>query len=80
MPFYAYKCRSCDAGFEALVGMNDAPPACPECGAPDPVRQLSRVAQTGKAEAIFASARKQAAAEGHFSNYSKAEKSKIKTS
>ncbi|TCP62371.1 putative FmdB family regulatory protein [Rhodovulum bhavnagarense] len=78
MPIYAYKCLSCEAGFEVLAGMNEAAPLCPECGATDPLRQLSRVAATGKIETLFASARKQAAAEGHFSNYSKAEKDRIK--
>lgn len=79
MPLYAYKCRTCEATFEALVGMNDTAPVCPDCGATDPARQLSRVASTGKTEALFASARKQASKEGYFTNYSKAEKSKIKT-
>ncbi|WP_269099284.1 hypothetical protein [Mangrovicoccus ximenensis] len=35
---------------------------------------MSRVAPPGKAKGILASARKQAAREGHFSNYSASER------
>ncbi|MBK1635913.1 FmdB family zinc ribbon protein [Rhodovulum adriaticum] len=79
MPIYAYRCRSCAAEFELLVRASDeTAPACPECSSTDLSQRVSRVAPPGKAEGIFASARKQAATEGHFSNYSKAEKSRIK--
>lgn len=78
MPIYNYRCTACEATFEKLMGMKDPTPVCPSCGSPEVSRQLSRVATTGKAEAIFASARKQAAREGHFSNYSKSERPKLK--
>jgi len=79
MPIYNYRCNACDAEFELLVPLSsETAPACPGCESTDLTRLLSRVAPPGKVAGIFASARKQAAKEGHFSNYSKAEKAKLK--
>ncbi len=75
MPYYSYRCTQCEADFEELVPISAAAaPACPDCGSAEVKQQLSRVAPPGKAKGILASARKQAAKEGHFSNYSKAER------
>lgn len=42
MPIYEYTCRKCGKNFEHLQRSRTAPaPACPECGAPKPVKQLS---------------------------------------
>ncbi|WP_172327717.1 zinc ribbon domain-containing protein [Mangrovicoccus sp. HB161399] len=75
MPYYSYRCSQCETAFEELVPLGAAsPPPCPECGSAEVKQQLSRVAPPGKAKGIIASARKQAAKEGHFSNYSKSER------
>jgi putative FmdB family regulatory protein len=34
MPIYEYQCTACQHGFEELVSMSAANPACPECGKP----------------------------------------------
>ena len=79
MPIYDYHCRACQAGFELLVrGSSATPPACPHCGSTELERQLSRVAPPGQSATLVARARRQAAAEGHFSHYSRAEKAKLK--
>lgn len=78
MPIYAYRCTACATEFEALVRSGDTPPDCPDCGASNPQRCLSRVAPPGQSAKLLAGARRQAAAEGHFSNYSKSERTKGK--
>ncbi|ARE40427.1 Reverse gyrase [Rhodovulum sp. P5] len=79
MPIYNYRCNACEAEFELLVRLSsDTAPTCPECDSSDLTRMVSRIAPPGKSAEIFASARKQAAKEGHFSNYSKSERPKIK--
>ncbi|MEX5729070.1 putative FmdB family regulatory protein [Rhodovulum iodosum] len=79
MPIYNYRCQDCAASFERLVPMtDDTPPACPECASTDVARLLSRVSPPGKSAGLVAEGRRQAAKEGHFSNYSKAERSKLK--
>jgi len=79
MPIYTYRCSSCETEFEVLSRLGDEAPACPECGALDVKRAVSRIAPAGKTAGAIASARRQAAAEGHFSNYSKAERAKVKS-
>lgn len=76
MPLYSYRCTACDHGFETLVRASDPPPVCPSCGAADPARQLSGIAAEGKSGALIQGARKMAAREGHFSNYSRSERPK----
>ena len=73
MPLYDYHCKSCDAEFELLVRSSTVP-TCPKCGATELERAVSRIAPAGKIEAIRASNRRQAAREGHFSNFSAAER------
>ena len=76
MPMYDYPCRACQADFELLV-RSTTTPTCPHCASTALDRQLSRIAPAGTSAAIIASGRKAAAREGHFSNYSKAERSKL---
>ncbi len=76
MPIYDYHCSACQADFELLV-RSTTTPTCPHCASTALDRQLSRIAPAGTSAAIIASGRKAAAREGHFSNYSKAERSKL---
>lgn len=78
MPIYSYRCASCAAEFELLVKISsDTVPACPQCAGTDLTQLLSRIAPAGKTAGLVANARQQAAKEGHFSNYSKAERKSI---
>lgn len=76
MPLYDYHCESCQAEFELLVRASSVP-TCPHCGSTDLARAVSRIAPAGKIEAIRMSNRRRAAREGHFSNLSQAERSKL---
>jgi putative FmdB family regulatory protein len=76
MPLYDYHCKACDSEFELLVRASTVP-ACPQCGSTDLERAVSRIAPAGKIEAIRASNRRAAAAQGHFSNFSPAERAKL---
>jgi len=76
MPLYDYRCKACRAEFELLVRAGTAP-VCPQCGTTELERAVSRIAPAGKIEAIRASNRRQAAREGHFSNFSAAERAKL---
>jgi putative FmdB family regulatory protein len=77
MPIYDYRCPACQKEFELLVRSSTVP-ACPQCGSTTLERRLSLTAPQGTTQAIIASGRRAAAREGHFSNYSKAERAKIK--
>jgi len=77
MPMYDYRCSACGVAFEMLV-RGSAVPACPQCASTTLERQLSLTAPQGTSKALIASGRRAAAREGHFSNYSAAERSKIK--
>lgn len=77
MPIYDYRCSTCGQHFELLVRSSDTP-ACPHCAGTALERQLSRPAPPGTSRATIAAGRRLAAKEGHFSNYSAAERSKIK--
>lgn len=45
MPIYEYVCSRCENGFEHLARtVNEAPPACPECGAKGAHKQFSTFA------------------------------------
>jgi putative FmdB family regulatory protein len=77
MPLYDYHCPQCQADFELLVRASGVPP-CPHCGATELERaQVSRLAPAGKIEAIRMSNRRLAAREGHFSNLTSGERSKL---
>ena len=76
MPLHDYQCNACQAGFELLVRAGSVP-SCPNCRSTDLQRLVSRIAPAGKIEAIRRSNRRAAAAQGHFDNYSPAERAKL---
>lgn len=73
MPIFDFLCRECGRGFESLVRAS-ATPVCPVCGSGNVEKQVSLPAPQGKSRDMIARARSQAAREGHFSNYSAAER------
>jgi len=76
MPLYDFRCNTCNRTIEMLAKA-DSTPACPACG--DAMEKLVSAPQApGKSAGIIASARAQAAKEGHFSNYKKSERPKTK--
>jgi putative FmdB family regulatory protein len=77
MPIYDFVCSECQLEFEALVRAADTP-VCPECGSAKVKKLLSLPAAPGKSKEIIAKARRQAAREGHFSNYSASERPRRK--
>lgn len=77
MPIYDFLCTRCEHPFESLVRGMDTP-ACPECGSTQVKKLLSAPNAQGRTKAIVASARRQAAREGHFSNYSASERPRRK--
>lgn len=77
MPLYDYRCTACGQQFELLVRSSTVP-ACPHCAATALERLVSLTAPQGTSQAIIAAGRRAAAKEGHFSNYSKAERAKLK--
>ena len=76
MPLYDYHCPACGHRFEALVRAGSTA-ACPQCGSNALERQISAPVPPGQSKSIIASARRQAAREGHLSNFSKAERGKL---
>ena len=51
MPIFEYECKKCGHQFEALLKSASSPaPECPECGASDAKRLLSRFAAASKTE------------------------------
>ncbi len=76
MPLYTYRCKACDQLSEMLVRSSDTP-ECPACGSRDLERQIGATAPPGKSGAVLKNARAAAAREGHFSNYSRAERGKL---
>ena len=76
MPLYSYRCKACGHEFETLVRSSDIP-ACKSCNSQDLDKLLSLTAPEGKSKTILKGARSMAAKEGHFSNYSRAEKSRL---
>ena len=76
MPLHTYVCGTCSHQFETLVRSGEEV-TCPECGGSDLSRQLGAIAPDAKSPGLLKGAREQAKREGHFSNYSRAERSKI---
>ena len=76
MPLYDFRCTGCGQRFELLVRGNAAP-VCPHCGGTALDKQISAPSPPGRSKAIIASNRRAAAREGHFSNFSAAEKAKL---
>jgi putative FmdB family regulatory protein len=77
MPLYDFRCTACQQTFELLV-RGSTEPACPHCASAALERQVSLTAPQGTSAGIIAAGRRAAAREGHFSNYSKAERAKLK--
>ena len=77
MPIYDYHCGQCHKDFELLVSHSSVP-VCPDCGSQQLEKRLSLTAPQGKTAGLVAKARTQAAKEGHFSNYSAAERPRLK--
>lgn len=73
MPIYDYRCAKCQQHFELLLNASTVA-VCPHCDSLKLEKLMSAPAAPGKRAAIVASARAQAAREGHFSNYSPAER------
>ena len=73
MPLYDYRCTACSSSFELLVRSSTVP-ACPQCGSQQLERQVSLTAPQMQSRKIIQSARRLAAREGHFSNYSASER------
>lgn len=77
MPIYDFLCSKCECLFESLVRGTDTP-VCPECGTAEVKKVLALPAAPGKSKEIIAKARRQAAREGHFSNYARSERPRRK--
>jgi putative FmdB family regulatory protein len=77
MPIFDFRCTACGQAFELLV-RGSTVPACPHCASAALERQISLTAPQGTSQAIIAAGRRAAARDGHFSNYSRAERAKIK--
>lgn len=75
MPIYDYKCLACDAVFDKLV-TSSTRVSCPECNSENLEKLVSKPAPRSFTAEIVSGARKQAAKEGHFSNYKASEKPK----
>jgi len=73
MPMFEYRCEDCGQVFELLVRSSTVP-ACPHCGSAALQKCVTAPSAPGKSKSIIAAGRKLAAKEGHFSNYSKAER------
>jgi len=73
MPIFDFHCLACGQRFELLVRSSTVM-QCPQCGSTDLAKCVSAPAPPGKSKGIIAAARRRAAKEGHFSNYSSAER------
>lgn len=76
MPIFDFHCSECDKTFELLVRSSTLP-TCPACGSPRLEKQVSLPAPQAQTPGLVSRARTQAAKEGHFSNYSAAERRRI---
>jgi putative FmdB family regulatory protein len=50
MPIYEFVCMKCESHFEELLRVDEADPACPDCGGAKVARQFSVFASHGTAE------------------------------
>lgn len=76
MPLYDFRCNTCNQTMEVLAS-HFSTPLCPECG--EAMQKLASCpAPPAQSTGIIASARKQAAREGHFSNYKPSERPRNK--
>jgi len=73
MPLYDYRCDACNKTFELLVRSSTVP-TCPTCGSQQLEKQVSAPVAPGQSASIIARGRRQAAKEGHFSNYKASER------
>lgn len=72
MPIFEFVCTDCNNAFEVLLrGAEEA--VCPACQGRRLQKQISLPAPQGKSKSLVAGARRQAAREGHFSNYASSE-------
>ncbi|MEM5317645.1 zinc ribbon domain-containing protein [Paraburkholderia sp. JHI869] len=76
MPLYDYVCRNCNFRFETLVRTNSLA-SCPRCSSNAMDKQVSAPSAPPRNKALIAAARRQAAREGHLSNYSAAERMQL---
>lgn len=76
MPLYDFRCPACAHVFEELVRHGEIP-ECPRCGNASPEKQISAPSAPGRSGEVVASVRRQAAREGHLSNYSRSERGKL---
>lgn len=76
MPLYSYRCKACGHEFETLVRSSDVP-ACASCNSTELDKLVSLTAPEARSKGILANTRAVAKKEGHFSNYSRAERSKL---
>ena len=77
MPMFDFRCATCGLTFEKIV-RSDATVTCAQCGSANVEKCVSAPQAPGKTAGIIASGRRAAAAEGHFSNYSRSERAKIR--
>jgi putative FmdB family regulatory protein len=78
MPLYDFHCSHCDCTSEIMVRSSDPDaPVCPKCGSSQLSKQLSMPSPPGKIKGFLARSRAQANKEGHFSNCSSSERSKL---
>ena len=73
MPLYDFRCQQCETVSELLLS-GGASGVCPECGSDRLEKLLCAPNATGKTRALLKNARTAAAAQGHFSNYSRSER------
>ncbi|SOZ72163.1 FmdB family regulatory protein (plasmid) [Cupriavidus taiwanensis] len=76
MPLYDYVCRQCGLRYETLVRAS-AKPVCPQCGSVTLTRQVSAPSPPLRSKSLVAAARRQAAKEGHFSNFTAEEQREL---
>ncbi|UIF88264.1 zinc ribbon domain-containing protein [Cupriavidus sp. UYPR2.512] len=77
MPLYDYVCRHCGLRYETLV-RGGATPVCPQCGSVTLIKQVSAPSAPARSKSLVAAARRQAAKQGHFSNYAAEEQRELR--
>jgi putative FmdB family regulatory protein len=73
MPLFDFECLGCGKTNE-LFTMAREVPRCPECGSVELKKLMGAPAPSGKSQGVIANARQRAAAAGHLSNYTKADR------